>query len=199
MQRKPGLFFIALAWLTCSLYLGCHSGPVFTDDSAYRAIEREADRNSAGLAVTSAGIAAGAERIDSHAGRVQTSLENLTTMIGNSGLEDAEKSALFRQAAAAQGETAALRGEVGILRADTGRLNEQLAEQRKIAAALSEEHDRREAATVAVHIELEDTKEELAKVKGQRNTFRAILITAGVVVVFFIVFKVLRAIKIIPI
>jgi hypothetical protein len=36
-------------------------------------------------------------------------------------------------------------------------------------------------------------------VKGHRNTFLAILITAGVVVVLFIVFKVLRTIKIIPI
>jgi hypothetical protein len=187
------LSYYLAGYLVVLFCVGCHTGPSFRDDTAYRAIERESDRNSAGLAVTGAGIAAGVERVDGHAERVQTSLENLTTMIDNSGLEDAEKSALLRQAVVAQEEAAALRGEVGILREDTGRLNAQLAEQREISAALSAEHDKQEAAASAVRIELEATKEELAEVKGQRNTFLAILITAGVVVVLFIVFKVLRA------
>ena len=199
MQRKPGLFFIALTWLACGLYLGCHSGPVFTDDATYRAIEREADRNSAELAVTGAGIAAGIEQVDAHAEQVQTSLENLTTMIDNSGLEDAEKSALLRQAAVAQGETAALRGEVGILREDAGRLNAQLAEQREISVALSVEHDKREAAAATVQTELEGTKEKLAKVKGRRNLYLAILIAVGIAVLGYAAFRVLRFLRVIPV
>ena len=196
MQRKPRLFFVGLIWFACGLYLGCHSGPVFTDGTAYRAIEREADRNSAELAVTGAGIAAGVERIDGYAERVVSELDNLGTAIDGSSL--AEKNALLRQVATAREGMVAMSGEIGILRKDTGRLNAQLAEQRDINVALSAEHDRLEAAA-AVQIELGDMKEELAKVKGQRSTFSAILITAGVAVVLFIVFKVLRAIKIIPI
>jgi predicted nucleic acid-binding Zn-ribbon protein len=178
--------------------MGCHSGPVFTD-AAYRAIEREADRNSAELAVTGADIAAGVERIEEQTARVASELEDLETAIGGSGLPDVEKDALLYQAAIVREENSALRGEVNILREDAVRLNDQLVEEREIRAALSKEHDRLETAAVTVQIELGDTKEDLAKVKGQRNTFLAILITAGVVVVLFIVFKVLRAIKIIPI
>ena len=179
--------------------MGCHSGPAFTGDTAYRAIEREADRNSASLAVTGAGIAAGVERIDGHAERVELELDNLETAIRDSGLADTEKSALLRQAAAAQGETTALRGEVGILRGDTGRLNEQLAEQRNIAAAFSEEHDKREAAGAAVKAELADTKEKLAKAGGQRNLFLAIMIALALAIVGFIVIRVLRFLRIIPV
>ena len=197
MQRKPRLFFVGLIWFACGLYLGCHSGPVFTDGTAYRAIEREADRNSAELAVTGAGIAAGVERIDGYAERGVSELDNLGTAIDGSSL--AEKNALLRQVATARECMVAMSGEIGILRKDTGRLNAQLAEQRDINVALLAEQDRLEAAAAAVQIELGDMKEELAKVKGQRSTFSSILITAGVAVVLFIVFKVLRAIKIIPI
>jgi hypothetical protein len=176
VQGKSRLFFIALTGLACGLYLGCHSGPVFTDDAAYRAIERDADRNSAELAVTGADIAAGVERIEGRAERVKSELDSLGVAIGGSGLTDPEKGALLRQVAAAQKETAALRCEVSSLREDAGHLNSQLAEEREIAAALSAEHDKREAAWAAVKAELEGTKEKLAKTKGQRNLCLAVLI-----------------------
>ena len=201
MQRKSGLFFTTAIFLGFGLYMGCHSGPPHqtASDAGYRAIERDADRNSADLAVTGANIAAGVERIDSHAGRVASELDSLGAAISGSSLGDMEKSALLRQVAVAREEAAALRSEADILRRDTGRLNTQLAEQREISVALSAEHDKREVAAAAVRIELEGTKEELAKAEGQRNAFRAILITAGVVAALFMVFKALRAIKIVPI
>jgi hypothetical protein len=195
-QRKLRLFFIVLIGFICGLYIGCHSGPVFTDTS-YRAIERDADRNSADLAVIGADIAARVDRIEGQAERVKTGLDNFEAAIGGSGLPDVEKGVLFYQVAIVRNENTALHGEVNVLREDVGRLNKQLAEEREIRAALSKKHDRMEAAAATAQIELGDTKEKFAKAKGQRNTFLAILITAGVGVVFFIVFKALRALKII--
>jgi hypothetical protein len=128
--------------------MGCHSRPAFTDDGAYRAIEREADRNDAGLAATAADIASGIERIDGWAERVQSELDNLETAVRDSALADTEKETLLRRIAAAQEENAALRGEAGRLRGDSGSLTALLAEEREIRAALSEEHGRREAAAV---------------------------------------------------
>ena len=199
MQRKPRLFFIVLAWLACGLLAGCHSGPVFTDDAAYRAIERKADRNSASLAVTGTGIAAGAERIDGHAERVEVELDTLEAAIRDSGLADTEKEPLLYRVAVVQEENTALRGEVGILREDAGRLNAQLAEQRKIDAALSEEHDKRETAAAVVQIELEGTKEELAAAKGRCNLYLVILIAVGIAVLGYAAFRVLRFLRGIPV
>jgi hypothetical protein len=199
VQGKPRLFFIALAGLACGLYSGCHSGPIFTDDAAYRSIERDADRNSAELAVTGADIAAGVERIEGRAERVKSELDSLGAAIGGSGLTDPEKGALLRQVAIAQEENAALRGEVGRLREDTVRLNARLTEQREISAVLSGEHDRLEAVAAAVQIELGNTKEELAKVKGQRNLYLAILIAVCVGVLGYIAFRALQFLRIIPV
>ena len=199
MRRNQSMRLSVCAGLAAVLCLGCHSGPAFTDDAAYRAIGREADRNSASLALTGASIAAVVERVDGHAERVQAELGGLGVAIEGSGLAEAEQNSLLRRVAAAQAEAAALRAETGALRGDVGRLNTLLAKQREISAALSEEHDRREAAAVAVQVELDETKQELAKAKGQRNTFQAILITAGIVIVLLVIFKALRTIKIIPI
>jgi hypothetical protein len=131
VQGKSHLYFIALAWLACGLYMGCHSGPSFTDDTAYRAIEREADRNSTELALTGADIAAHVERIDDRAARVQSELINLKTGIGESTLPGDEKSALLLHTSRAREESGALIQEVSQLRENTRRLNDQLVEQRK--------------------------------------------------------------------
>jgi hypothetical protein len=126
-------------------------------------------------------------------------MDSLGAAIGGSSLGDVEKSALLRQAAVAQEEAVALRGEVGILREDAGRLNAQLVEQREISAALSAEHNKREAAASTVRIELEATKEELAEVKGRRNLYLAILIAAGIAVLGYAAFRVLRFLRVIPV
>jgi chromosome segregation ATPase len=172
---------------------------LYREDSGYRAIEREADRNSSDLAVTGSAIAAGVERLDEQTGRVKSELDSLEVAIGGSGLETPEKETLLQYVAAAQGETAALSREVTALREDAGRLNEQLAEEREINAALSEEHDRREAAGAAREKELEGTKGKLAKVKGQRNLYLAILIAVCIGILAYIAFRVLRFFRIIPV
>jgi chromosome segregation ATPase len=198
VQRKSGLFFLVVVFLSAGLYLGCHSGPSYHDDSGYRAIEREADRNNVELTVTGVDIAADVERLDSHAERVKSELDGLGVVILDSNLEDAEKSALFHQVAVAQREAEALRDEVGILREDAGRLNAQLAEQREISAALSDKHDKREAAGAEVKAELAVTKEKLVKVSGQRNLAVAVAIALALAIIGFIVIRVLRFLRIIP-
>jgi chromosome segregation ATPase len=118
-------------------------------------------------------------------------LDSLGAAILDSGLGAAEKSPLLYQVAAAQEETAAMRGEADRLREDAGRLNNQLAEQRELNAALSAEHDRREAAGAEVKVELEDTKKKLAKVKGQRNLYLALLIVVCLGILGYIAFRLL--------
>jgi regulator of replication initiation timing len=98
---------------------------------------------------------------------------------------------MLHQVAIVQREAETLRDQVGVLRKDAGRLNDHLVEQRELNAALSVEHDRREATGAAVKAELEDTKEELAKVKGQRNRYLALLIVVCLGILGYIAFRVL--------
>jgi hypothetical protein len=82
-------------------------------------------------------------------------------------------------------------------------MNRMLAEEGETNARLVRKFNEYEAvqgkALSERDREIALLKEENRAVKGQRNTFLAILVTAGVVVVLFILFKVLRAVKIIPI
>jgi chromosome segregation ATPase len=199
VQRKSGSFFLAGIFLCVGLYMGCHTEPSFRDDSKYRAIERDASRNGAGLAVTAADITAGVERIDGRAEQVQLELDNLETAVRDSALADMEKELLLRRIAVAQEENAALRGEADRLRGDACRLNALLAEERKILAALSEEHDRREAAAAETAAELESRKRELATVKGRRNVYLALLIAVCVCVFGYSVFRALRFFRVIQV
>ncbi|MHB9292512.1 hypothetical protein Holit_01610 [Hollandina sp. SP2] len=113
-------------------------------------------------------------------------------------MEDSEKEALLHQVTEVQEAAVALSLEANILRKDAGRLNDQLAEQRELNAALSVEHDKREVAGAAVEEELEGMKEELAKVKGQRNLCLVILIAIFIGALGYIGFRVLRLLRIIP-
>jgi chromosome segregation ATPase len=193
------LFFVAVVFFGVGLFMGCHTGPSYREDSGYRAIEREADRNSADLAITGANIAAGVERINDQAERVESELDSLEAAIGGSSLADPEKCSLLRQVAVVQEEAAALRYEVGTLREDARRHTVQLEEQRSISAALSEEHDKREAARAEVKEDLAVTREKLAKVSGQRNLAIAIAAALALAVIGYIVIRVLRFLRIIPV
>jgi chromosome segregation ATPase len=198
-QGKQNLLSCLAIWLACGLFTGCHSGPAFTDDTSYRVIEREADRNSAELAITGAAIAADAERIEGHAARVASELDGLEAAIDGSSLGDTEKGPLLLRAATAQAEAVALAGEVVALRKDAALLNEQLAEEREIRAALSREHDRREAAAAEVKEDLAVAKEKLAKVSGQRNLAVVIAAVLALAIIGHIVIRVLRFFRVIPI
>jgi hypothetical protein len=198
VQSKQKIFFILAVGLVACLSLGCRSGPAHTDDSAYRSIERDAERNSADLAVTGAGIAAGVERAAGHAAQVASELDSLGTAIEGSSLGAPEKGALLHQVAVAQGEAAALRGEVGMLRLDAGRLNSQLEEQRDISAALSEEHDRREARAAALEADLAEKALESERYQSVAWVRLMAILALGLVVVGYIAFRVCRFLKIIP-
>jgi hypothetical protein len=188
-------FLIGALAVVC---LGCRGGPAFNDDSAYRALEREADRNSADLAVTGSNLEAGAERAAGHAERVASELDSLGASIAGSRLEDPEKGALLRQVAVAQGDAEALRGEVNALRINAGLLNKQLAEQREISAARSEEHDRREAAAAALESELATKTLEAEEYKGRGNSRLVIIIALAGSWALYIAYRVCKFLKIIP-
>jgi chromosome segregation ATPase len=193
------LFFAAVIILYLGLSMGCLSGPSFSDDSAYRAIEREADRNSIDLAVTGAEITARVERIDRQETRVQAALDSLQAALEGADIAAPEKDTLYSRLTAVRAEDEALSGEIRGLREDAGRLNEQLAEQREINTAMAEEHDRREAAGAAVKEELAVTKEQLVKVSGQRNLTVVIAAALALAVIGYAAIRVLRFLKIIPV
>jgi chromosome segregation ATPase len=193
------LFFAVVIILYLGLSMGCLSGPSFNDDSGYRAIEREADRNSVALAVTGADIAARVERIDRQENRVRSALDSLEDTLEGADIAAPEKDTLYQRLTAVRAEDEALSGEIQWLREDTGRLNEQLAEQREINAAMAEEHDRREAAGAAVKEELAATKEKLMKVSGQRNLAVMIAAVLALAVIGYTVIRVLRFLRVIPV
>jgi hypothetical protein len=198
VQEKQRVVFCYFAcWLACGLCMGCHSGPVYTGDSAYRTIERESDRNSVELAITGADIAAGVDRIGGHADRIAGELSGVEMAIGGSSLGEAEKSVLLHQVSVAQAEAGALVEQVAGTRADVEQLNVQLARQREINAALSEEHDKREAVSTEVKEDLAATKEKLAEVSGQRNL--AVVIAAALVIFGAVAIRVLRFLRFIPV
>jgi hypothetical protein len=196
VQGKSRLLFIALIWLVCSLYLGCHSGPVFTDDAAYRDIERDARQTESALAVTAAGITAGLTEAVGNGRGVQAGLEDLETVIAKTDMAEDDKTGLLNLASGALAGARELNSRLDKLQEYAGDLNGQLAEQRQISAALSAEHDRREAAGAAVKAELAGKKEELAMVKGQRNLYLAILIAVCISVLAYIAFQILRFLRI---
>jgi PBP1b-binding outer membrane lipoprotein LpoB len=97
----------------------------------------------------------------------------------------------------------AARADAEVHQANIENLNRQLAVERETVKKQDQKFNDYEIEMIKMlsdkDTENAQLKEENEAVKGQRNTFLAILITAGVAVVLFIVFKVLRAIKIIPI
>jgi Skp family chaperone for outer membrane proteins len=96
-------------------------------------------------------------------------------------------------------EGAALAGQAAATMADAGLLASQLGRQREISAALSAEHDRRDAEAAALEAELADTRERLAKTAGQRNLFLAVIIALGLAVAGYAAIRVLRFLRVIPV
>jgi chromosome segregation ATPase len=180
MCKGNSTWFIALIWITCSLFGGCHTDPSYREDSDYRIIERDVQRTGTELALTGADITAVVKKVGSHATQVQEVLEGLEASIQETNIADAEKETLLGQVSRAQVETAALNMSLGEVNEDVERLNTQLAEQRRLNEALAEEHDNRETAGATVKADLVKVKADLVKVKGQRNLSLTILIAVCV-------------------
>jgi uncharacterized coiled-coil protein SlyX len=95
------------------------------------------------------------------------------------------------------------RADAEVHRADIENLNRQLAAERETVKKQYRKFNDYETEMVK-KLSDRDTenarlKEENKAVKGQRNTFLAILITAGTTIALFIIFKVMRAMKVIPV
>jgi PBP1b-binding outer membrane lipoprotein LpoB len=95
------------------------------------------------------------------------------------------------------------RAEAEVNQADIENLNRQLAVERETVKRQYQKFNEYETAMTgelsAKGTENSRLREEVKTVKGQRNTLLAIVITAGVVILCFVVFKVLRFFRVIPI
>jgi hypothetical protein len=85
-----------------------------------------------------------------------------------------------------------------VQRGDVERLKSQLARQRETEAALSAEHDKREAEGARVQAELAGVKESLAKTRGQRNTLAVLAVSLALAILAYIAIKVMRFFRVIP-
>jgi chromosome condensin MukBEF ATPase and DNA-binding subunit MukB len=86
--------------------------------------------------------------------------------------------------------------------ADIEKMNRQLAEEREVYSRLTHKFDEYETSQNKALSERDTENAQLRvenkAVYGQRNTLLAIMITAVSVIVLFVVFKILRAFKVIP-
>jgi hypothetical protein len=175
--------------------MGCHSGPVFADDSTYRTIEREADRAGTELAMTGAKIITLAVDISDRAAGIDAGLASLGQAIeaGDDG------PALLDKLAAARREVLELTGEAAALQETAVRLDAQLAEQRLLSAALSAEHDRREVEAAGIAGELAGARLEEEKWRRKASIRMVVVVALVVAIAGYIAFRVLRFLRIIPV
>jgi chromosome segregation ATPase len=73
--------------------------------------------------------------------------------------------------------------------ANAEELNRQLAEERETSSILSEKFNRYESEADKIRAELATVKIENKKLAGQRNTLLVILITTGIAILVFVIFK----------
>jgi hypothetical protein len=186
MKGRALLIVLAAMWMGGCTTLRPATPPI-PDASEYRKVQVEINQQQTELAVTG-------ERIEEGSRALLESLKTLETALADPDYYDRET---------ARAQVKELRSTAEEHQAETEKLNWQLAGEREITHRQGELFDEREEvwrrAVAEREAENAALQVENKTVKGQRNTFLTILITAGVVVVVFIVFKVLRAIKIIPI
>jgi predicted RNase H-like nuclease (RuvC/YqgF family) len=152
----------------------------------YREIQGEIGRQQTDLAVTG-------EKIEHEARGIVEGIVALETSLA---APDYDRELLVDQAHA-------LRVRAEGMEAETENLNRQLAAEREASAQLDRKFNEYEKET---NIELSNRDTEInrltvdnAKERGRGNTWMAIVITAVSIVVLYIVIKVLRALRIIPI
>jgi chromosome segregation ATPase len=184
---------IILALLIVVL-IGCVSNraavpPPSENAGEYRELQEELYQQQADIAITG-------QKIEDQGRNI---VENLTrlekAMAGASTSGEAERLYWLSEVKAA-------RVEAEGHQADIKDLNRQLAAERETVRKKAHEFNEYESSMTR-QLSIMDTEnarlnETAKRVKGQRNTCLAILVTAGVVIILFIVFRVLRAVKIIP-
>ncbi|GHU65143.1 hypothetical protein FACS189447_03560 [Spirochaetia bacterium] len=180
------LFFLAI------LLIGCQTTrvtPAPGEGSVeYRGIQEEIRNQQTEIAISGAAIEHGAREI-------------------TSGLTDLEKSMSAAEYTEADRQAwlsgvHVLRGQSEGLQSEIVNLNFQLSQEREKSSLLSLSFNKFENIQLQALSEKDTEINRLAvenkKVKGQRNTLMAIVITAITVIVLSIAVKVLRAMRVIP-
>jgi hypothetical protein len=181
---------IILAAASCALFSSCETtrGAATPSQEAfeYREIQGEIQRQQADLAVTG-------EKIREGARGVVEGITDLETAIA--GAPDSAGILLPK--------VRSVRIEAESLQMQVEPLNVQLAQERETTSEQNtkfNEYEKKQNELIAeMDGEINALKIKNKEVKGQRNTLLAIVITAISIIVIFLVIKVLRALRIIPI
>lgn len=184
--KKIIILFIA----SCSLFLSCKTTRGTADPSReafeYREIHEEIQSQQTHIAIAG-------ERIEVGAKNIVEGLADLENVIAD--VPDNAETILPK--------VQSLKAEAESLQMQVEALNIQLFQERKITGEQNtkfNEYERKQNELIAeMNGEITALKINNKEVKGQRNTLLAIIITAASVILLFIVIKILRKIKIIPV
>jgi uncharacterized protein YhaN len=183
-------FVLAAVMMTGCASMGTAVPPPSDTAREYRELQEDLRQQQADIAVTGQKVEHQSRDIVENLTRLEESIAGASPDFG-----EAERVYWLSQAQA-------VRIEAGNHQAEIESLNRQLAEERKTAGEKDRKFNDYESEVTR---DLSDRDTEISQlrvenkaVKGQRNTFLAILITAGVVVVLFAGIKFLRFMKIIP-
>jgi hypothetical protein len=180
------ILFIA----SCTLFSSCKTtkGAVTPSQEAfeYREIQGEIQKQQADLAITG-------ERIKEGAKGIVEGITDLETSIA--AAPDSAEILLPK--------VQSVRIEAESLQMQVETLNVQLAQEREVTSGQNtkfNEYEKKQNELIAeMDGEITTLKIENKEVKGQRNTLLAIVITAISIIAIFLVVKILRALRIIPV
>ncbi|MDR1901756.1 MAG: hypothetical protein LBQ88_05665 [Treponema sp.] len=172
----------ALALVACQTTQA--APPASVEAQKYRAIQGEIQKQQADLAIT--GVKIEAESRGIVEGLKELEKDMVSVPEGNLWLPQIQ----------------ALGNRAEGLRGEAEKLNVQLESEREINRRQAEKFNTYEASQARAMSE-RDTKIAILEVenkkgKGKRNTLLAIVITAITIIVLYLVFKILRALRIVP-
>jgi predicted RND superfamily exporter protein len=174
------------------LLLGCTSTRAvqpLESAKGYRELSGELHQQQTDIAITG-------QKIEDQSRGFVENLTKLETAMANTP-EAGEAERLYWLS-----EVKAARAEAEVHQADIENLNRHLSAEREMIKKQDQKFNEYELALTG-ELSIRDTenaqlREDVKTVKGQRNTFLGIFITAAVIVLLFAVFKVLRFFKILP-
>jgi chromosome segregation ATPase len=191
MMDRVILIALAVLWFGGCTTVRPAAPPPSPIAAEYREAQAEIHQQQAELAITGAKIEAESRGITGDIARLEESIAAAPPDFG-----ETDRLAWLSQAQA-------LRERAEGHQAETEKLNRQLADEREMTRHQGELFDKQEEAwqRALSEREAENTalRVENKAVKGQRNTFLAVLITAGGIAALFIVITVLRKVNIIPV